>query len=87
MEKNEQNNNSLENDPILKMHLDSYQVDTPDFPMKKSRFSRLLGYLASPSQNPFEPIVNASGSLVRLAITPLVIGTVLVLLQIISVSL
>ncbi|MDZ5474598.1 hypothetical protein SM124_23310 [Bacillus sp. 31A1R] len=87
MDKKKQNEEFLKPDPLLKMHLDSYQVDIPDFPMKKNRFSRLIGYLASPTNNPFEGYVNLSGSLVVLSVSPILIGLVLMGIQILRVSL
>jgi len=86
MDKKKQNEETLKPDPFLKMHLDSYQVEIPEFPMKKNRFTRLLGYLASPTNNPFEGYV-LSGSLVVLSVSPILIGLVLMGIQILRVSL
>jgi len=87
MDKKKQDDQFLKPDPLLKMHLDSYQVDIPEFPMKKSRFTRLLSYLASPTNNPFEGYVSLSGSLVILSISPILIGLVFMGIQILRMSL
>jgi hypothetical protein len=71
----------LKQDPFLKMHLDSYHVDTPEIPRKKSSFDRILSFLASPAANPLENYINKGGSLTLLTASPIAVGAVLAIVQ------
>ena len=70
----------MSQDPFKKEHhlrskLDEYHVTIPDFPMKRKRWDRFIHILASPANNPLEPLIsNTKGSL-ALKIVP-IIGTI-----------
>jgi hypothetical protein len=71
----------LKQDPLVKMHLDSYHVDVPDIPRKKSKFDRILSFLASPAVNPLETYINKGGSITLLTASPIAVGAVLAIVQ------
>jgi hypothetical protein len=73
----------IKEDTLLRFHLDSYDVDIPEFPAKRSRSERFVGYLASPAANPFEQFFNNGGGLVKMTVTPLILGVLLTLIQVI----
>ncbi len=71
----------LKQEPFLKMHLDSYHVNIPEISRKKSKFDRILSFLASPAVNPLENYINKGGSLTLLTASPIAIGAVLAIAQ------
>ncbi|MHA7138936.1 hypothetical protein ACRTEV_16980 [Rossellomorea arthrocnemi] len=60
----------------LRKNLDEYGVEVPNFPMKSSKWDRLIHYLASPALNPFERVLSSSNGYTLLRTVP-VIGVVM----------
>ena len=55
----------MSQDPFSKDHhlrtkLDEYHVEIPNFPMKPSRWERLINLLASPAKDPIDPIISTA---------------------------
>ncbi|TGB03620.1 hypothetical protein [Halobacillus salinus] len=50
--------NPFDQNEYLRSRLDRYEVDVPEFGMKRNRTDRWVHYLASPTKNPFDPLVN-----------------------------
>jgi len=71
----------LKEEHLLRMKLDEYYVEVPEFPLKQKRtkWERLLHFLASPTQNPLEPIISTTSGFVVLKMAP-IIGTLAVTL-------
>ncbi|MGD6944290.1 hypothetical protein ACQCT6_20030 [Cytobacillus gottheilii] len=55
----------------LRMKMDEYQVDVPDFPRESTRWGRFINLLASPARNPLESLVSSSNGLILLTAAPL----------------
>ncbi len=66
-------------DLFLKWHLDSDQFEIPDIPLNRNRMDRLIRYLASPTANPFESYISKAGSITVLAISPILLGMLLMI--------
>lgn len=87
MNKENQNNDFEEMDAFLRWHLDSDQFDVPDIPLKRSRMDRLIRYLCSPADNPFEHYINHAGSLTVLALSPILVGVAFIIFQLVRIGL
>lgn len=68
----------------LKNSLDEYEVEIPKqlAQFKKSRWQRLIQYLASPTKDPLEPICSSSAGYTALKVLPIVTGIFITILQI-----
>ncbi|MCJ1910110.1 hypothetical protein [Planococcus ruber] len=75
------NQEPFDKDPLLQAKLQEDLVEVPDFPMKASRWNRLLHYLGSPAQDPFEPIVATKSGVISLKVLPVAGGAALVAAQ------
>lgn len=60
----------------LRKNLDEYGVEVPNFPMKSSKWDRLIHYLASPALNPLERVLSFRNGYTLLRTAP-VIGAVM----------
>lgn len=65
----------MNQDPFNKEHhlrskLDEYHVTIPDFPMKPKKWERIIQVLASPAEDPLEPIISTSKGAIALKIVP-----------------
>lgn len=75
------NRDPFENEHDLRQKFDEYHVDMPDFPMKPSKWGRLIRFLARPVKDPLEPLVAKSKSLLLLKVIPIFGALVLALIQ------
>lgn len=55
----------------LRLKLDNYHVDVPDFPRKPNRWGRFINFLASPAHNPLEAIVSTSHGFLLIKLAPM----------------
>ena len=70
----------MKQDPFKKEHhlrtkLDEYHVNIPDFPMKPRKWERVIQVLASPANDPLEPVISTTKGAIALKVVPLV-GTI-----------
>ena len=63
--------------------LDQYDVNIPKEKLltKQSRYQRLIRYLASPAQDPFEKLIESANGYNFLKLFPLAMGLVLAIIQ------
>lgn len=73
--------NPFEKDPHLQARLSEYHVNVPDFPMKVSKWSRFIQFLASPTKDPFDSILSTENGVLALKVVPASVGAALVLVQ------
>lgn len=77
-------NNDPKIDKKLAEKLSSYEVDMPEFSLKRSRWERFINYLASPGQNPFERFSLSTHGLATMNVIPIVGALILSLIQILT---
>lgn len=68
-------------DKKLQQKLATYEVNVPEFPLKKNRWNRLIHYLASPAKNPFEKYTQSFRGIALLQTIPIVGALLLALFQ------
>lgn len=79
------NKKPMKNDDNLRKKLDEYHVSIPDFPMKPSKWERLINFLASPAKNPFEPLTSTWNGIFALKYVPLMGAAVLTSIQLLII--
>lgn len=73
--------NPFEKESHLQAKLNEYHVNVPDFPMKVSKWNRFIQFLASPTKNPFDPILSTENGILALKVVPASVGAGLILVQ------
>ena len=70
-------------EPQLKNSLDEYEIEVPKqlTHFKKSRWQRLIHYLASPTKDPLEPICSSSIGYTSLKVIPIVTAIFITIIQ------
>ena len=78
------NHDPLEKEQLLRTKLDEYQIDIPDLPMdpESNRWERFINILASPTDNPIEPIISTTNGFMFLKIAPIMGTAVVALIQV-----
>ncbi|WP_080844309.1 hypothetical protein [Cytobacillus gottheilii] len=67
----------------LRMKMDEYHVEVPDFPRRSTTWGRFINFLASPARNPLDPLISTPKGLIILAIAPFsIVGIALIQLVI-----
>jgi hypothetical protein len=75
------NSDPFQEEKELQLHLDSYQVEVPDFPMQATWSDRLASFLFTPTTNPFGELVVSSQGAVLFYIAPLVFALAVTILS------
>ncbi|MBM7660970.1 hypothetical protein JOC85_001742 [Bacillus mesophilus] len=71
----------FEGEFYLKSKMDAYDEEIPDFPMRKNKFSSIIGFLASPTKNPMDHFISESQGIIMLKAVPALIGICLAFVQ------
>lgn len=75
------NQDPFDQEEKLKQLLDSYHVHVPEFPTDSpGRWQHLINWLASPSKNPIEPLIETSRSYSIAGTLPLLLALVIAVL-------
>lgn len=75
------NENPLDKEQHLRSQLDEYHIEIPDFPMKASKWSRLIQFLASPGKDPLESFSATENGIIAMKVVPALGGAGIMLTQ------
>jgi len=65
----------------LRQQLNKYDVETPEFSMMSNKKERVLRFFASPTEDPFEPLIAKVKNLSMLHLFPIVSAFIFALIQ------
>jgi len=74
----------LKKEENVRMKLDEYEVNMPEFSIKSGRWERFIYFLVSPTKNPLDSFMTTTRKLTMVKIVPIVVTIAITFIQLLA---